>query len=762
MGEGKNLPEIITAPHGIGLPGSVSFVQVGTEGKGIIVPSDRPSHAATQEEKKFLREEEGRVAPVRVLKVGEGALGHRVDSQGISIVESQVLRPKSTEKEEVELPAGSLRKDEVFTKADFAGEELELLQSSPLDFLIARINKFKEGERNPELDSLISYFRRRDRLAILINQVASVIEKDERSRAGKGRDEETDGLLVKIHHEATQIFEAYPFCTDAEKMEELRRLSEERLERETDDEKREVFSRAVNFFDEMAGCGQNNDPSLFLEKISQETFEQSALIVAESLADERVITRGAGSAIILAFNQLTKDIRFAKGGAEVLANSSWSADKLAQAVLQNEKALSISRNTREAVYTCLMQIEVRGETREKMAWFMDKCQDLRYPLAFALTIDLATEDGGKSKWVCEQETRRKNLLEKLKDGGGAAQILFDNYDVLQKEAERIVYAGNLSETGIVGKIGMEIEHGIAIPLRRLPQHWEIHQDCDNAEVTRADDYLGYSLNYIKDLVSLGRWLRDICPFYEGVRSLHLHFDSEKHLGDSSFLGLIQDLRDNSLGTSENRGFMAPLVDGRTLDLPVLPALIEMGIHSPLKNEATAQIKINPADNFSWRKIVFGHICTCDKSPEARLTTLIALKSHLALRAINPLAFFSSYDAQSRLLMANNPQLKQELVGETAQRLLRKIGADNIFVLLKDSDVDVRAAAANAMGNIKDVPFAEVRDDLQVLLKDSEWRVRAAAANAMGNIKDVPFAEVMRQVDFQEFELSNMIQMVKRS
>lgn len=356
-----------------------------------------------------------------------------------------------------------------------------------------------------------------------------------------------------------------------------------------------------------------------------------------------------------------------------------------------------NKETRIGLYNLLESIKLPAILKESIIGAMDASRDLDHPLAYKLTLDLA-EKGNGSAWIKEMNMRRKKMLALLK---GDKQELFNKFGELMKQSGYIVYSGDPLHP-FKGKLGMEMEcqlgdfddsdddqaannkkRGIVDKSLRealkgdIGYCWRMESDGLHGTEIKKNGHSGLrpSRKYSNALYSLYQWTRSHTSF---LKSLHLHLDRQIHpnrpaLGNLYF-NFSDSFRDsagngndgiieNDLGTWEIRSINIPRSDGNLHPARIEDLMRMYASAAKAKNEAieSPPIALKEGKPVVLEQLIWGHIISYIKDPEGRLACLMALKDKMALRSVNPLAFFRTFDGPSikRMPEELNGQFKSD-------------------------------------------------------------------------------------------------------
>jgi HEAT repeat protein len=287
------------------------------------------------------------------------------------------------------------------------------------------------------------------------------------------------------------------------------------------------------------------------------------------------------------------------------------------------------RNELYQLYALLEQVALTEEEKSAILKRMTDAGHLHgNPLAPKLGMDEYKKQ--ESDWISEQEKLRKYLLERLK---GYPQFLYNQFDEISEAAKGLLFPSPPKKFPYKTKIGFEFEGVVREGERAsLPLAFYLGRDTNGlSEIRLRGGGVPFDPKLQQEFVKLWYWIRhNFLPPKARRVSMHFHFDQNDHPRKPTLGGLFPDIRDNRLGTWEQRGFYPPESPDTLL------AIIEASIrYSKMGDKEDAHIhnsSINIHDNYPerWQHLLWGMICAKIDDPHTRLCLLLALKDPHAL------------------------------------------------------------------------------------------------------------------------------------
>ncbi len=445
--------------------------------------------------------------------------------------------------------------------------------------------------------------------------------------------------------------------TDSEIINDQSRLTEEKYELQTKPERVTSLQEQLNRYVQEDGTYARENPDLVAnDSIDVETAAQQKQLAELKTLLEHANNEKNTDYLLSTSPESDEAVSILRSFVKFHSrNSERPADLLQLPGIAQElqHALDVAAQKpelRKKIYDIMEHVAVSPEQAEEFLWTMDTYQDINHPLAFQLLTSLDTN----SEYVAEHSRKRSELLSQVEQLSN--QECFDQARSLLRKARSLVYSGDPTAID-PGKVGMEIEYkGYGLELRGNPrglsEMWTLGTDIYQ-ELRRTDVSLDHK-TYPASLSENHRWLQGMA---KNVLALHFHLDQGIHPNPPDMGGLygyfdpsrswLQDNTDLNTWEMRNANIWekeVPLHPGRVEDMVRL--YIRLAAQQNTK-QFDELITIPPDREIkSWQEMVFGHISTYTKDPEARLAALMVLQDHSLLRAVQPIAFINSYTAEA--------------------------------------------------------------------------------------------------------------------
>jgi hypothetical protein len=282
------------------------------------------------------------------------------------------------------------------------------------------------------------------------------------------------------------------------------------------------------------------------------------------------------------------------------------------------------------LYALLEQVELSKEEKSKILNLMTAAGHLHGNL-LASKLGMNEYKRQESDWISKQEKLRNDLLERLKRD---PQFLYDQFDELYEAVDGLLFARPPKEFPYKTKIGFEFEGAVRKGERAsLPPNLFLGRDVNGLnEIRLRREGVPFDSNLQQEFVELWCWIRHNFRPPTAARgiSMHFHLDQTVHPRKPTFGGLYPDIRDNGLGTREQRGFYPP--KSPEITLAIIEASIRYSKMNDKEDEHIHNSSINIRNNYPerWQHLLWGMICTKIDDPHTRLCMLVALKDPHAL------------------------------------------------------------------------------------------------------------------------------------
>jgi|GEM_PF-6990060 len=268
-----------------------------------------------------------------------------------------------------------------------------------------------------------------------------------------------------------------------------------------------------------------------------------------------------------------------------------------------------------------------------MMWQNDQTN---HPLFYQLMQELAIK-APNSEVVRQHEELRQRVMANLRLG---PDWLLQNLPKLLVLAEKLVTIPRPGQAEF--KLGFDLEFD-AWDGTNPPRDVSVGPDSSLWELRRAKSNLAFTASYRAELADLSLWLADHAT---RPRSLHYHFDQKQALGIATgpSLGGLHHVRNNGLGTFENRSVILP-VDKARLSSATIAAVIDLlGTANQNLTQVWQPVDLPGDQTFDWRQATWGQILRTTDDLETRLAGLLALKHHMALNGdmAHPEAFLRTF------------------------------------------------------------------------------------------------------------------------